>query len=348
MLEQLKNLFLKEIHPSGGELDSGIDVIICENPRSDFNFSQLKRNTVILCPLAHGVSAPFRAKRADYWLGDEDGKSRKVNEILHQFRNWLEKGNLCEEPLDWIRYTREKVRQIISSKGYAGLLKSNRSFLHITSTKDDFEVSDKISVEIEGEEVPIAQRTWQRNTAAEPNGLDAFNHVLEAEAILQSLRELEHLIQNKKEINLLFLYVWSSNEISAYQPSFLRSLIQSILSGPRLFSSVSSQYLLIDELAPNQPAVRALLTHQEKLALNRMIPDIEVHLADAGRPAKELDLDRILSIPFPEYLSQSLERIVPHSATVDAVETASYAVISSIWVGRWENSKEVDGEQIII
>jgi len=348
MLEQLKDLFLKEIHLDKDELDSSIDVIVCENPRTDFNFSQLKRNTVILCPLAHGVSAPFRAKRADYWLGDEDGKSRKVNEILQQFREWLEKENLCEEPLDWIRYTREKVRQIISSKGYAGLLKSNRSFLHITSTKDDFEVSDEISVEIEGQKVLIAKRTWQRNAAAEPNGLDAFQSVLETEAILQSLRELEHLIQNKKDINLLFLYVWTSNEMSAFQPSFLRSLIQSILIGPRLFSSVSSQYLLVDELAPNQPAAQTLLTHQESLALSRMMPNIEVHLADAGLPAEELDLDRILSFPIPEYLSQSLERIVPHSATVDTVETASYAIISSIWVGRWENSKEVDGEQIII
>ena len=82
MLEELKNLFEKEIGYDEELSDSRMDVLVCEHPRSDFNFSALKKNTVILCPLAHGVSAPIRAKRAEYWLGDEDGKSRKVNEIL--------------------------------------------------------------------------------------------------------------------------------------------------------------------------------------------------------------------------------------------------------------------------
>jgi hypothetical protein len=348
MLEELKHLFEKEIGPGDDLSDSRMDVLVCEHPRSDFNFSTLKKNTVILCPLAHGVSAPIRAKRAEYWLGDEDGKSRKVNEILQNFRDWLTKENLCEEPLDWVRQTRERVRQIISSRGYAGLFKNNQFFLNITSSRNEFEVDDDISVKIDGKRVSIAHRNWQRNAAVEPNGLDEFNAAPQTPEILESLRELELLVKNEKGIQLLFLYVWSSTEISEYQPSFLRSIIQSILSGPQLFSTVSSQFLFLDVLTPNLPAVQTVLNSTEILALSRMIPDIVIHLADAGLPAKKLDLNRITSFPMPAYLRQSLERIVPHSATVDSVGIASYAVISSAWVGRWEHSKEIDGEQIII
>ncbi len=55
MLEELKNLFEKEIGYDEELSDSRMDVLVCEHPRSDFNFSALKKNTVILCPLAHGV-----------------------------------------------------------------------------------------------------------------------------------------------------------------------------------------------------------------------------------------------------------------------------------------------------
>ena len=348
MLEELKNLFEKEIGYDEELSDSRMDVLVCEHPRSDFNFSALKKNTVILCPLAHGVSAPIRAKRAEYWLGDEDGKSRKVNEILQKFREWLTKENLCEEPLDWIRPTRERVRQIISSSGYAGLLKNNQSFLNHTSTTNDFEINEKIFVKIDGKKVPIAQRNRHRFTDGEANGLDEFIAGSKTAEILEALRELELLIKTEKQIHFLFLYVWTSTEISEYQPSFLRSIIQSILSGPQLFSTVSSQFLLLDELTPNHTSVQTLLNGMEILALSRMIPDIEIHLADAGHQTKKLDLNRIISIPMPDYLRQSLKRIVAHSATLDYVDIASYAVISSAWVGRWEHSKEIDGGQIII
>lgn len=302
---------------------------------------------IVLLPLSSATSAPFHSRRTYYTAPETNDFSQRIDDLIRDLQAWLISEKYIEDGDFWSYDVRNKIAQIRSSTGDAGVLRPGNGLLSVSSellpSKGH---KESLRFSFGGANILFAERMVPHGSAEK--GLDGFVAVHSSlTTIVEMFSGLSNSVRQRRRSSMMFLYVHSLIENEKAPQTFVDHIAQHIVREMIGTSNVHSQCLVFGKvLIGNESGYISECV--ETLALKRCTPPFELILSstatlevdDVSNFHKKLDLPPIalqFEMHVSEFEDSSLNQMEP-----------LFAFTSPIWSGFWSTSREINGEQVIM
>ncbi len=267
--------------------------------------------------------------------------------LIRDLQAWLVSEKYIENDDFWSYDVRNKIAQIRSSTGDAGVLRPGNGLLSITSEL----ISSKGHKEslhfcFGGMDIMLAKRLIPHGKAV--NGLDDFIATHQSlTPIIEGIVGLSLSVRQRRSSSMTFLYVHSLLEKENAPQSFIDQVARHLVGEVIAKTKVHSQCLVFGQILPGSE-IEHILPNLETFALKRCTPPFELILSSTTNLEIDdvLDLCKRLHLP-PLSLKFETQVSELEDSSLNQGEPL-FAFTSSIWSGFWSTSREISGEQIII
>ena len=302
---------------------------------------------IALLPLSAATSAPFHSRRTHYIAPEANDFSQRIDDLIRDLQLWLVSEKYIEDDAFWSYDVRNKIAQIRSSAGDAGVLRPGNGIFSITTEL----ISSKGHQEslhfcFGGMDIILAKRLIPHGKAV--NGLDDFIATHQSlSLIIEAIVDLSLSVRQRRVSSMTFLYVHSLFEEEKAPESFVDHVARHLVAEVIAKTKAQSQCLVFGQILPGSE-VEYIAPNLETFALKRCTPPFELILSsttnleinDILNFSKRLHLPP-LSLQFEAHVSEFEDTSLNQTEPL-------FAFTSSIWSGFWSTSREINGEQIII
>lgn len=366
--------------------------LIFENETKD-NFESFTSNdsSIVISPLDHLIDLPKRIRRSLYEgkfssYSQHSSSESSIRDILSCTLDLLTIEIGKDNALVWREELYSRIRQIIASEGFYGILNGGNSLIKIQEKdqKERFEIIEELIFSFQNYEVVIGTRAIRYGDSAL-----LFEHWSPVEGYVALFNSLKNLYGDAKSETFerkLHLFVWSDSPLESFQHSFVSSVFSDYIYGIRKnHKSEAAVILLLSTASFSGFQQKPQLSNKQYLALQRANSGGILYLAPGSmedifqneimRISRPDSVFEVTKVEWQGQISQHLESIdtqyiqdvhdkltelelfdlrmgndlscVIHEAGHDLVEQSAFAVISRCWTGTWAESLEIDGEQVI-
>jgi len=321
---------------------------------SEIDFSGTR---FFLSPLCDAISAPMTVRRF-HLNQSEVGHLNKcknlIEDVMRSAYNLFIVLKGEEGANIWQMNALKKSQKILAAKGPIGMFEKNNGFSWIVSTiEDGNEYQHLVFQQGINSEIPLRLATRDNyahklDSGEDFLGYDGFKAVEpKYELLVKSLQSFKKSWQHFSQRTHHHLYCWSNDAIDSFQKSFVQNTLRKykqIISNESMYSS----YGLIMCRISNMNGLFGL-KKIEQIALQRIRPGAILYIANGGDKVKIRQISEFISsIGIDDkYLYDTKRELSYHQCQVGEIESTAIAVIVPLWAGLWEDSREVDGEQII-
>ncbi len=345
MLERLKKSIALCYASSSEEHSPRIQVL--NEDCTDIVPPKTGQKLIVLLPLSAATSAPFHSRRAHYTAPQANDFSQRIDDLIRNLQVWLVSEKYIEDGDFWSYDVRNKIAQIRSSSGDAGVLRPGNGLLYVSSEL----IASKGHREslyfcFGGMNILLAERLIPHGSAV--NGLDDFAAIHQSlTTILEAMIALSLSVRQRRSSSLTFLYVHSLLEQAKVPQSFVdhvaRHLVQEVIAK----SKVHSQCIVFGEVLPGSDS-GDISKSVETFALKRCNPPFELILSSTATLEVNDVLNFSKKLPLPPITLQYEMHVSEFEDTSMNQMEPLFAFTSSIWSGFWPTSREISGEQVII
>lgn len=345
MLERLKQSIVQRYASSPKGKVPRIQIL--DEDCTDFEPPKVGEKLIVLLPLSAAISAPFHSRRTHYTAPEANDFSQRIDDLIRDLQAWLVSEKYIENDDFWSYDVRNKIAQIRSSTGDAGVLRPGNGLLSITSEL----ISSKGHKEslhfcFGGMDIMLAKRLIPHGKAV--NGLDDFIATHQSlTPIIEGIVGLSLSVRQRRSSSMTFLYVHSLLEKEKAPQSFIDQVARHLVGEVIAKTKVHSQCLVFGQILPGSE-IEHILPNLETFALKRCTPPFELILSSTTNLEIDdvLDLCKRLHLP-PLSLKFETQVSELEDSSLNQGEPL-FAFTSSIWSGFWSTSREISGEQIII
>ena len=356
------------------------EITVVSDPRNFTRLSELSDNNVIVSNLEHLVSLPLRIRRIQYEprIGKdldhtEFELDNCINEVLRSAMEIIESRMGEIRSLKWSRETYMQINRIVAGSGPRGILFGPDAITKIVHRDDLNEIVESLEFLFDDGYKPIATRINKHGV--QPTYFEGFEAKVNGKTapvysdLLSNLQELCVATDVVDSDRFSHLFVWSDSPLDTFQPSLVGRVLNDCIFRHSSTAQHSAKVLLFCSFPP--PSGREYQTRfsaKEKLALSRAFGNGKLYLA----PGKNTDIftNPINKANRPESIFNSVEYVedtasrmeqlkvdehriaidlqyVAHESTIDLVQNSAFVLVADCWTGTWNESKEIDGEQVM-
>jgi hypothetical protein len=345
LLERLKQSILR-CYASSPE-GRAPRVQILDKDCTDLEPPRAGETLIALLPLSAATSAPFHSRRTQYTDPEANEFSQRIDDLIRDLQSWLVSEKYIEDDNFWSYDVRNKIGQIRSSTGDAGVLRPGNGLLSVSSEL----IASKGHQEslyfcFGGMDLLLAERLIPHGYAI--NGLDDFVAIHRSlDAILEAIVGLSLTVRQRRVSSMTFLYVHSLFEKEKAPQSFIDHVARHLVHEVIAETKVQSQCLVFGQMRPGSEATY-MSPNVETFALKRCTPPFELILSSTA----DLELDDVLNFSKRLHLPPLSLQFEMHVSEFEDTSlnqmTPLFAFSSPIWSGFWSTSREINGEQVII
>lgn len=370
---------------------SGTNLIFGNEIKEHLELTTSNHTSIVISSLDHLIDLPKRIRR-DLHEGKLISNSQhsslesSIRVLLSCTLDLLTTERGKDKALLWREELYSRIRQIIASEGFYGILNGGNSLVQIKEKdqKERFEIIEELIFSFQNYEVVIGTRTIQYGDSALL--FEYWSPAKDYISLYHSLKNLHENVKFEKFERNLHLFVWSDSPLKNFQPSFVSSIFSDYIYGKqRNHKSEAAVILLLSTASLSDPQQESQLNKKQYLALQRAHSGGVLYLAPGSsedifkneimRISRPNSVFKVMELKWEGQFSQYSEggktqyikdvhnklmqlglfdlRIgkglstTVHEAGHDLVEQSAFAVISRCWTGTWAESLEIDGEQVI-
>ena len=301
---------------------------------------------IVLLPLTAATSAPFHSRRTHYAAPEANDFSQRVDDLIQDLQVWLISEKYIEDSGFWSYDVRNKIAQIRSSTGDAGVLRPGNGLLSLSSERIVSKGhQESLYFCFGGMNILLAERLVPHGSVA--NGLDGFAATNESLiSIIEAMIGLSLSLRQRRVSSMTFLYVHSLFEKEKAPQSFVDHVAQHLVHEVIAKTKVQSQCLVFGEILPGSNS-EYIQEGAETFALKRCNPPFELILSSTAT----LEIDDVLQLSKKLHLPPLSLQFEMHvsefeDSCLNQMEPL-FVFTSPIWSGFWSTSREINGEQII-
>lgn len=345
MLERLKQSIVRcyAYSPKG----KAPRILILDEDCTDIVPPTAGETLIALLPLSAATSAPFHSRRTHYLAPEANDFSKRIDDLIGDLQSWLVSEKYIEDDAFWSYDLRNKIAQIRSSNGDAGVLRPGNGVLFIRSKL----ISSKGHQEslyfcFGGMDIMLAKRLIPHGKAV--NGLDGFVATHQSlTSIIKQIVGLSLAVRQRRISSTTYLYVHSLFENEKVPQCFIDYVARHLVDEVIAMKKVQSQCLVFGQMLPASDAGHKL-PNLERFALKRCTPPFELILSSVTN----LEIDDVLNFSKRLHLPPLSLQFETHVSEFEGTSLNQmeplFAFTSPIWSGFWFTSREINGEQVII
>lgn len=345
MLERLKQSIASCYASSTEEDAPRIQVVNVDC--TDLEPSTPGETLIFLLPLSAATSAPFHSRRAHYTAPEGNDFSQRIDDFTRDLQVWLISEKYLDDSGFWSYDIRNKINQIRSTSGDAGVLRPGNGILSVSSKHIVSKGHQESLYFCFGEmNILLAERLIPHGSSI--NGLDNFAAVHQSlTTIVEVIIDISLSVRQRRVSSMTFLYVHSLFENGKAPQSFVdhvaRHLVREVIGKYKMHS----QCIVFGEILPGS-VTEYIPKGRESFALKRCNPPFEVILSSSAN----LEVDDVLNFPKKLHLPPISLQFEMHVSEFEDTSLNQmeplFAFTSPIWSGLWSTSREINGEQVII
>ena len=258
-----------------GIVGSGTNLIFENETKEHLEITTSNHTNIVISSLDHLIDLPKRIRRdlhAVKFISNSQHSTLEssIRGILSCTLDLLTTERGKDKALLWREELYSRIRQIIASEGFYGILNGGNSLVQIKEKvqEERFEIMEELIFSFQNYEVVIGTRIIEYGDSS-----FLFEHWSLAKdyiSLYHSLKNLHENVKFEKFERNLHLFVWSDSPLKNFQPSFVSSIFSDYIHGKqRNHKSEAAVILLLSTASLPDSQPKNQLSNIQYLALQR-------------------------------------------------------------------------------